>query len=134
MSTTTYGQRLALLRKHLGLTLQKLAEKLELSKSYLGDIETDRSKPSRRVVSLLADKLNVSPEWLLYGAGPMFRTMVNDPAAPYLSGSKRDLDHFKAWLEEFWVDASEQERAWLTVQMQMAFPQYRDWLQEKKRG
>jgi transcriptional regulator with XRE-family HTH domain len=133
MSTTLYGQRLVLLRRHLGLTLQELADKTGISKSYLGDISTGRSKPSRRVVSQLAESLNVSSDWLLYGTGPMFQAKVNEQVGAYLPESKRDLDQFKKWLEEFWVEASEQERAWLSVQLKIAFPQYRQWLHEKER-
>ena len=63
----TVGQRIKHIRTQMGLTLEGLADRSGLSKSFLWEIEQDRSGISGRRLLQLADALNASVEYLLRG-------------------------------------------------------------------
>ena len=66
-SLDTVGQRVNYIRTQMGLTLEALAERAGLSKSFLWEVEQDRSDISGRRLLQLADALNASVEFLLRG-------------------------------------------------------------------
>ena len=63
----TLGQRVNYIRTEKGLTLEALAERSGLSKSFLWEVEQDRSGISGRRLLQVADALNASIEFLLRG-------------------------------------------------------------------
>ena len=65
----TVGQRLNYIRNEMGLTLEALAKLSGLSKSFIWEVEQDRSGISGRRLLQVADALNASVEFLLRG-GP----------------------------------------------------------------
>lgn len=54
------GEKLQKIRKAYGYTQERLAEKIECSTRYIGDIEQDRSKPSYEVLVKLCNTLDIS--------------------------------------------------------------------------
>lgn len=54
------GNRLKKIRKELGYTQTELAEKANMSRTYLADIEGNRYNPSLDVVKTLSEILGVS--------------------------------------------------------------------------
>ena len=66
----TVGQRINYIRKEMGLTLEALADRSGLSKSFIWEVEQDRSGISGRRLLQVADALNASVEFLLRG-GPV---------------------------------------------------------------
>ena len=65
----TVGQRISYIRNELGFTLEALANRSGLSKSFIWEVEQDRSGISGSRLLQLADALNASVEFLLRG-GP----------------------------------------------------------------
>jgi len=63
----TTGQRIEELRKDVGLSQQRLAEEVGITRQLLSMIEIDKRVPSLDVLKLLSDKLNVSVYYLLTG-------------------------------------------------------------------
>ena len=63
----TVGQRVKYIRTEKGLTLEALADLSGLSKSFLWEVEQDRSGISGRRLLQVADALNASVEYLLRG-------------------------------------------------------------------
>ena len=63
----TVGQRIKYIRTQLGLTLESLADRSGLSKSFLWEVEQDRSGISGSRLLQVADALNASVEYLLRG-------------------------------------------------------------------
>ena len=63
----TVGQRINYIRNELGLTLEALADRSGLSKSFIWGVEQDRSGISGRRLLQVADALNASVEYLLRG-------------------------------------------------------------------
>ena len=53
------GKKLQMLRKNYGYTQEELAEKIECSTRYIGDIEQDRSNPSYEVLIRICNAFNI---------------------------------------------------------------------------
>ena len=58
-STIRIGCVLKEIRKSYGYTQEKLAEKVEVSPRYIGDIEQDRAKPSYEVLVKFCNLFNI---------------------------------------------------------------------------
>ena len=64
--TNILGTKIRKLRKKEGLTLEKLAEMTDSSKSYIWELENDNPpRPSAEKIAKIADKLGVEIEFLL---------------------------------------------------------------------
>lgn len=53
------GKKLQTIRKTYGYTQERLAEEIECSTRYIGDIEQDRSKPSYEVLVRICNTFNI---------------------------------------------------------------------------
>ena len=62
-----FGARVRLLRKRSGQTQEQLAEKLNISTSYLGKIELGRRTPSIDLLLDMAEQFGVTVDVLLRG-------------------------------------------------------------------
>ncbi len=61
-----FGEKLRVLRKHHGLTMEELALKMGLTThSHISNVETGKKKPSLDFVLKVADVFNVSLDQLL---------------------------------------------------------------------
>ena len=56
----TFGQNFKQIRKHINITQQEMADSVNISRSYLSDIENGNKNPSIKTVKKLADRLGVS--------------------------------------------------------------------------
>jgi transcriptional regulator with XRE-family HTH domain len=65
----TLGTQIRDARIHAKQTLRGLARELELSPSYINDIEYDRRVPSDEVLRRIADRLELNLDGLLAAAG-----------------------------------------------------------------
>ena len=63
----TVGQRINFIRSEQGLTLERLAEQAGVSKSFLWEVEQDRSGISGRRLLQVANALGASLDFLLRG-------------------------------------------------------------------
>ena len=73
-SMDTIGDRIRFLRKtHMRITLREMSEKLNVSLSNLGNIETGKIKATDRLLSDICREYGVSIVWLESGEGEMFR-------------------------------------------------------------
>lgn len=60
------GKKIAEIRKSKGYTLSELAEKANISKSYLSNLERNQNKnPSLKIISRVAEVLNIDPVALM---------------------------------------------------------------------
>ena len=62
------GRRIAALRTELGLTQQELAARVAISRVALSNLESGRSEPGERTVTLLAGIFGVEPHELVEGS------------------------------------------------------------------
>ena len=66
-SVIKIGKKLQSIRKTHGYTQEKMAEKIECSTRYIGDIEQDRSKPSYEVLVKICNAFNISMDEIFSG-------------------------------------------------------------------
>lgn len=59
-STIKIGNVLQAIRKSHGYTQEKMAEEIEVSTRYIGDIEQDRAKPSYEILVKICNLYNTS--------------------------------------------------------------------------
>ena len=71
------NKRIKEIRGAIGLTQSKLAERIAISTSYLGEIENEVKAANERVIKLLTTELNINEDWLRTGAGTMFKQDVD---------------------------------------------------------
>lgn len=68
--------RLKLLRKELGMTQEKFAERLNIKRNTLANYEIGRNVPIDAVIALICKEYNVNEKWLRTGEGEMFRQLL----------------------------------------------------------
>lgn len=62
----TFNKNLVRIRKEAGLTQKELAEKLNVNRAWIGQLETDSSvNPSMKTVKMIADVLKCKPADLI---------------------------------------------------------------------
>jgi transcriptional regulator with XRE-family HTH domain len=88
-SADTLGGRIVYAREAQELTTSQLARRLGIKTETLHDWETDRSEPRSNRLLTLAGVLNVSPTWLLTGAG--------EAPIDALTGLLRELPRLSPW-------------------------------------
>ena len=89
---TTKEQRVRIVRKKLGLTLEKFGEHLGVKKSTLSNIESGRSSLTDRMLKSICHEFNVNEEWLRNGTGEMF-VIPEDETAAIVSDLLESKDH-----------------------------------------
>ncbi len=68
--------RIKALRKELGLTQEKFADRLSMKRNTIANSEIGRNEPIEAVISLICKEFNVNEEWLRTGKGEMFQQMT----------------------------------------------------------
>lgn len=66
------SEKLKQIRKILGINQAEFSKSLEMSQSYLSDIESGRQEPSFAVIKKINKAYKVSIDWLLTDTGEMF--------------------------------------------------------------
>lgn len=108
---TLIGQRLQEARAYLNWTVEEMAKQLDVSKGTISLWEKNGTVPSRRLRAV-AEKLNVSFDWLKTGEGEMFSATQ----AVQRAGTPKDLaviygcDHRTAAFLERYVQLPDGER------------------------
>lgn len=72
--------RLKLLRKDLGLTQEKFAERLKMKRNSIANYEIGRNEPIDAVISLICKEFNVNDKWLRTGEGEMYKKPEDEVA------------------------------------------------------
>ena len=70
------NERIALVRKSLGLTQEKFAEQVGLSRNFMWMIESGTRVPSDRTISDICREFNVNETWLRTGEGETFNQIT----------------------------------------------------------
>lgn len=78
--TSSAGKRVSIYRKSTGMPQQKFADLIGVSRSYLGDIEAERSEPSFNFLTAIVENTDVNSDWILTGKGAMRRQESNETA------------------------------------------------------
>lgn len=70
LKSATVGERIRYIRMTLGLTQDQVAEKASLSKSFLSEIENNKTNVSGNKLLRIADVLGASLDFLMRGVSP----------------------------------------------------------------
>ncbi|MDJ0363601.1 helix-turn-helix domain-containing protein [Hymenobacter sp. H14-R3] len=79
---STINERLTKVREALNVSVLDFAQRLELSRGYLNNIEAGRRGVSIEIATFLVEKMNVAPDYILTGRGAMFQNGANHHHAP----------------------------------------------------
>lgn len=104
------------LREALSLTQQKFADRLDISRNFVAQIEMGNKIPSERTIKDICREFKVNYEWLTEGTGEMFiqnkrKSEIADFVGSVLNG---EADSFKIRLVEILANLNESE--WETLQ------------------
>lgn len=75
--------RIKQLRKELGLTQEKFAERLSMKRNTIANYEIGRNEPIDAVISLICKEYNVNEEWLRTGEGDIFKKRLPSDEVAY---------------------------------------------------
>lgn len=89
------GERIKQLRKEKNLTLRELAEKADISISFLSDIENGRSNPSLERLKAIAEALDTTVSYLL---GERPEPFIPDDYTKKHKVTKRDLLQYEDFI------------------------------------
>lgn len=110
--------RIKALRKELGLTQEKFADRLSMKRNTIANYEIGRNEPIDAVISLICREFNVNEEWLRTGKGGpdnMFTKTSKDDEftrAAKMISQDNDLDAMNAVIEYWKLDSSSKKAIW----------------------
>lgn len=91
----TICERVRLVRKTLGLTMERFGERLEIGRAAVSQIESGKVSLSTRTARLICKEYHVNEEWLLEEVGDMFiESSIEEEIAYWLGyiSVKNDAD------------------------------------------
>lgn len=106
------NNRIRYLRKEvLKLTQQAFSEKINISRSNIGNIETGEVAATDRLLTTICKEFGVSLDWLKYGEGEIFTTLTRSEAiSKFAEGLiKESDDSFRKQLVEVLAELNESE-------------------------
>lgn len=109
-------ERIRELRKYeLGLTQQEFSERINISRSNLGNIEVGKVEATDRLISDICREFDVNEEWLRTGEGEPFKQLARKEAIARFAGElmKDEEDSFRIKLVELLAELDEDEWAML---------------------
>lgn len=89
------------LRETLSLTQQKFADRLDISRNFVAQIEMGNKIPSERTIKDICREFKVNYDWLVNGTGNMFQDDDSDAQAIVDSVMTGDNDFAKKILVKF---------------------------------
>jgi len=120
MVTKSIGERLFLFRKAKKLTQKQVASDVGTSASYISEIEAGKKLPGSEILSSLLRSFELNINWLLSGQGEMIITGKE----VQISTNDQTLDAINRWINDFWQQASPDQKVWFKVQMERCFPEF----------
>lgn len=90
------NERLSALRKKLGLTQEKFAAQLGLTRNFIWLLEKGERIPSERTIADICREFGADEHWLRTGEGKMFRPVsVDESIASFIGDTLAGDDDFK---------------------------------------
>jgi transcriptional regulator with XRE-family HTH domain len=68
----TIGNRVKQIRQTIGYTQEKFAKRINISTSYLAEIEVGSKEYNKRILHLISTEFQVDEQWLTTGEGNMY--------------------------------------------------------------
>lgn len=80
------NNRIKLLRKELGITLEQFGGRVGVTRAAISNIETGKRKVTDQMIKSICHEFNVRDEWLRFGTGNMFETLSKEEQVAALLG------------------------------------------------
>ena len=105
------NDRIRLVRKHAGLTLEKFGSRIGISIAACSAIELGKSNPSNQTILAICREFGVDEVWLRTGAGEPFpprsrRDVIDDYLGELSEGKRSDIEQL---LIEFMAETPVEE-------------------------
>jgi len=132
------ADRLSEVMNRFGYTVKDLSERSGIPyRSCLNYVNGER-EPNAEALRALSARLGVNLNWLLTEQGYMTLRDEEVVRKKGQTASKSDVvsledapkERIKAWLDEWWANASPRQRTWLEVQAEHCFGDYVEWLKK----
>ncbi len=94
--TETLGQAIKKARKRNNLTIEALADRVDVSERYLYRIENENKKPSYDVLYKLIRCLSISADSIFYPEKPTKESEIEDLVRMLHNCNERDIEIIKA--------------------------------------
>ena len=112
------NERIRILRKQLGITLEKFGEKVGVTRGAMSSIENGKRNVTDQMFKSICREFNVNPSWLRDGEGEMF-TEINKE------------DQMMKWAEEVMTEEDDSFRRRFVSAIMTFDEKDWDWLREK---
>ena len=110
----TQGERVKEVRKTLGLTLEKIGEKIGVTKTAISRIEKSERNLTEQMTKSICREFNVDYIWLTTGEGKMFIEFDREEQLMIWANSALgDKENFKSRFIDILMRLSEEEWEWL---------------------
>lgn len=86
------NERIAELRKYLGLSMDAFGSRIGVTRSAISKFENGSTKCSEQTILSICREFSVNEEWLRTGSGNMFMEMSRAELAAKIVGSALDTD------------------------------------------
>jgi transcriptional regulator with XRE-family HTH domain len=93
------GKRVKMIRKELRISQKDFANKINISGSYLSEIEAGKSKPGYDFLFNISKICNVSLAYVLHGVGEIFTGIDYGPT---ITSKEPEQDHIDTLEELLW--------------------------------
>lgn len=109
------NERVKMIRKELGLTLDKFGKRLGVGKAALSRIENGSNNLTEQMLKSICREFNVNEEWLRNGTGEMFLELDREDLLMEWVGRVLGSENvsFKKRLLKLLMSLSEDEWEWL---------------------
>lgn len=115
----TSGQRVKLIRKELGLTLEKFGDKIGVTKQTISRIENNINNLTEQLAKSICREFKVNYVWLTEGTGEIFsnlpETLLDEVSEEY------DLDDMDKLLVKRYMELSSDKRNVIKEYLQSVF-------------
>lgn len=109
------NERIKELRKSLGITQEKFANRINIKRNTLANYEIGRNEPIDAVISLICREFNVNENWLRYGEGEMFIEIPEEDEyfkAATLISKADDKDAMDAIIKYWKLEPESKKAVW----------------------
>ena len=104
------NDRIAEVRKELGLSMEKFGNRIGVTRSSINKIEKGVNSPSDQTLKLICNEFNVDPFWLETGKGDMF-TAIPETIIDELVDEFNLDEHDKLIIQTYLEATDEQQKA-----------------------
>ena len=88
------NERIKILRKTLGLTLEKFGKQLGVTKTTIGRLEKGERSLTEQMFKSICREFDVNEKWLRYGTGEMFQALAqNEIITGFTADLLKDNEH-----------------------------------------